>query len=198
MQAQGDRRERKKQAVRQALERAALELFDEHGFAHTTIDQIADRADVSRSTFFRYFGSKEAVLFSGYDENGELFAELILARPPGESPLVAFARAFIDLAQIQAETVNRQEAAQRRRILEREPTLQARSQDLTRGWTVRLAETLARRDGQDEPNREHLLAASVGMAVAERAADEYFDPTKRAEGEEIVRDLFALLKELVI
>ena len=197
MQAPSDRRERKKQAVRQALEKAALELFDEQGFSNTTIDQIADAADVSRSTFFRYFGSKEAVLFSGYDEGGEQFAEFVLARPPEESPLVAFASALIDLARSRAETANRQVAERRRRILERDPTLQARSQEMTRGWTVRIAQTLAQRDGVDEPRREHLLAASVGMAVAERVGDEYLGPAEQVEAEKIIREQFALLKELV-
>lgn len=57
------RRERQRATTRDALATAALELFEERGFAATTIDDIAERADVARRTFFRYFATKEAVLF---------------------------------------------------------------------------------------------------------------------------------------
>ena len=199
VQSKRDLRTRKKQAVRQALESAALKLFDEQGFAATTIDQIADAADVSRSTFFRYFGSKEAVLFSGYDEVGEAFAELILERPSEETPLVAFARAFVELARAQAKDSDREDGERRARIYEADPVLHARSRDVTRRWTERIAVILAQRDGLEQPRREHLLAATVGIAVAERVADEYTDPNSSPRGpDEIVSEMFALLKELVI
>jgi AcrR family transcriptional regulator len=55
-------RARKKERTRQDLLRAAVELFDEKGYEHTTVDDIVDRAEYSRSTFFRYFGSKEEVV----------------------------------------------------------------------------------------------------------------------------------------
>jgi AcrR family transcriptional regulator len=60
----GDRslplRERKKQRTRRALAGAALRLFTEKGYDATTLDEVADQADVSKSTFFRFFPAKEA------------------------------------------------------------------------------------------------------------------------------------------
>jgi AcrR family transcriptional regulator len=59
-------RERKKSQTRRAIRREAFRLFEEQGYANTTIEQIAAAAEVSPRTFYRYFGVKEALLLS-YD-----------------------------------------------------------------------------------------------------------------------------------
>ena len=56
-------RERKKRATRIAIRDAAMRLFDDQGFAGTTMDQIAEAADVSRATVFTYFPTKEEIVF---------------------------------------------------------------------------------------------------------------------------------------
>jgi AcrR family transcriptional regulator len=56
------RRERKKLETRQGLLEAALELFREKGYDEATVEEITERADVAKGTFFNYFASKEALL----------------------------------------------------------------------------------------------------------------------------------------
>ena len=57
-------RERKKALTRLAIRREAFRLFEKQGYENTTIDQIAEAADVSPRTLYRYFGVKEALLLS--------------------------------------------------------------------------------------------------------------------------------------
>lgn len=81
------RRERKKAQTRQALVDAALDLFRERGYAATTIEDITERVDVSPRTFFRYFPSKEAVVFADKDVVGDTLAAALADRPDDEPVL---------------------------------------------------------------------------------------------------------------
>lgn len=78
------RRERKKEETRQRIFRAALELFRQKGFDATTVDDITERADVAKGTFFNYYPRKESVLFDlGFDHITEVerYREQISATP---------------------------------------------------------------------------------------------------------------------
>jgi AcrR family transcriptional regulator len=83
------RRERKKQETRDRLHRAALKLFARQGYPQTRIAEIADAADVSESTFFRYFESKEGVALEGLRRRLQAIVEAVCARPVPESPVEA-------------------------------------------------------------------------------------------------------------
>lgn len=79
-------RQRHADRTRSALVDAALELFAERGFAATTVDQIAARADVAPRTFFRYFATKEAVVYHDAGEVVGRTRDILLARPTLEPP----------------------------------------------------------------------------------------------------------------
>jgi AcrR family transcriptional regulator len=92
-------RERKKLATRLALHQAALQLVAEHGLDHVSVDDIAERADVSPRTFFNYFSSKDdAVLGLDPDASARQVAAF-RARPAAEGPV----RALRVVARAQAE-----------------------------------------------------------------------------------------------
>jgi len=72
-------RARKKARTREALATHALALFGQHGFDSVTINRIAEASGVSRRTFFRYFGSKEAAVFPDYAARIDAFQQLVRA-----------------------------------------------------------------------------------------------------------------------
>lgn len=73
--------------ARERLERAALELFVEQGFAETTVPQITARAGLTTRTFFRHFADKREALFAGEGELPAWVAELMAAAPASLSPM---------------------------------------------------------------------------------------------------------------
>lgn len=85
-------RERKKERTRRTIRTEAFRLFREQGYGETTVEQIAEAAEVSPSTFFRYFPSKEQVVLA--DDLDPLMVRAIAAQPR-ELPLIAAVRAAI-------------------------------------------------------------------------------------------------------
>ena len=85
-------RERKKAKTRAGIRKEAMRLFREHGYGETTVEQIAEAAEVSPSTFFRYFPTKEDVVLQ--DEYDDLIVEAFRAQPPEMTPLQAMRAAI--------------------------------------------------------------------------------------------------------
>jgi AcrR family transcriptional regulator len=88
-------RERKKARTRQSIQEEALRLFREQGYEHTTVEQIADAAEVSPSTFFRYFPTKEDVVL--YDALDPLLIEAFRRQPKGLTALRAMREAMHEI-----------------------------------------------------------------------------------------------------
>ncbi|WP_328469974.1 TetR family transcriptional regulator [Actinoplanes sp. NBC_00393] len=85
-------RERKKAKTRAAIREHAMRMFEEQGYAQTTVDQIAEAAEVSPSTFFRYFPTKEDVVL--VDDVDAVLIEGIRAQPAEVPPVEAILRAM--------------------------------------------------------------------------------------------------------
>jgi AcrR family transcriptional regulator len=99
----GSLRQRHAEQTRDAIVAAAYELFATKGFAETTIDEIAERADIAPRTFFRYFPAKEAVLFHGTEGQVDDAVARLRARPADEAP---FESLLAVLRSIAAELTN--------------------------------------------------------------------------------------------
>lgn len=98
------RRERKKAATRQAIADAALELYLEHGFDRVSVRDVAEKADVSTTTLFAHFPSKESLVF---DREAEVEAALTAAvreRPEGQGVVEALrAHALTSWGQLESD-----------------------------------------------------------------------------------------------
>jgi AcrR family transcriptional regulator len=116
--------------ARERLERAALALFIENGYDATTVAQIADRAGLTKSTFFRHFADKREVLFFGQDMLTQLFSEAIRNAPPSattvgcldaalQSAAVAFTPDRHDLAPQRQAVIAANSELQERQLLKR-------------------------------------------------------------------------------
>ncbi|MGH9055018.1 MAG: TetR/AcrR family transcriptional regulator [Acidimicrobiales bacterium] len=115
------RRERKKQATRQAIHEAALTLAERDGLAAVTVEAITDRADVSPRTFWSYFSSKEDAVLDRDPGRPEALRQALLARPASEGAFTALRRVLEADAAERAEDHER--LMRRMDLARREPRL---------------------------------------------------------------------------
>jgi AcrR family transcriptional regulator len=138
-------RERKKARTRATIQSCALRLFREQGYDATTIEQIIDAADVSETTFFRYFPTKEDVVLD--DSYDPMLIEAFQAQPPEAPPVQALRAAF---AATFAGMTARQQAEQNERItlIFSVPRLRAAMLDQISQAMQLLARAIAERAGR--------------------------------------------------
>lgn len=188
-------RDSKKVRTRAALRAAALRLFRARGFDRTTVDEIAVEAGVSRTTFFRYYPTKEAVVFDRSREIGEVFRRWIAERPSDENPLEAFEGALLALAREARDTDLTRESLEMEELLERNPALRKRQAEHREEQIALVAEALADRDG-GTVDVEHRLAASLGVVVADSVREQWHESRGRADVEALLRQHFAAIRAL--
>ncbi|MFJ9854001.1 TetR/AcrR family transcriptional regulator [Streptomyces sp. NPDC101150] len=166
----GGLRERKKQRTRDALIRAALELFTEQGYEATTIDEIAETVDVSQRTYFRYFANKEEVVFAVQEMVEARFLAELRERPATEAPLTALRSAVMvawdEIGSAIASVVPVELHMRSYQMIESTPALVAahlrRSSDLEE----QIARLIAAREGLDvdaDPRPRVVVAAFSGV-----------------------------------
>lgn len=158
-------RQRKKRVTRLRLMEAALALFEERGYLGATVEDIARAAEVSRRTFFRYFPSKESVLFPEDDRRRALFRR----SAAGRSGLLALRAGIAALAEDYRSS--RVLEARKQVIIEANPELLGRQFTALQLWDEEVARALLGEpdaEGLDAPERDEtrLLSAAITAVFA--------------------------------
>jgi AcrR family transcriptional regulator len=155
-------RERKKEQTRQALVRSALRQFAERGFERVTVEDIAAACDVSPRTFFRYFGSKEDVLFADADAYRAHLIGALRSQSADVALLGALRAAVLEVATDYES--RRDDVLLRHRIVSDTPSLRSRAAERHHCWESAVAAEL-RRSGRGGGMSELTLRLSVGAAT---------------------------------
>ena len=158
-------RERKKAKTRTAIQAAALHLIERQGYHATTVDQIAERAEVSQSTFFRYFPTKEDVVL--HDRYDPLLLADFCAQPTELPPIAALRKTLASVfGKLPAEELARER--QRATLIISIPELRARMLDQLAGTLKPFTEVLAARTARpvDDPAVRALTGAVLGIAIS--------------------------------
>ena len=158
-------RERKKAKTRRSIQEHALRLIAEHGYDGTTVEQIAEAAEVSPSTFFRYFPTKEDVILR--DDYDPILVEALLRQPPELAPIPALRAALREVfGTVYAEA--RDELYRRTRLQMDVPALRARLMQQQLETFQTFAGAMAARTGREptDPDVRAFAGAFMGVAMA--------------------------------
>lgn len=155
--------------MRVEVSKAVQDLILEHGYEETTVDDICAAAQISRSTFFRYFASKDEALFGTFTDAGARLHEALVARPLDEPPWVAMRRALDSL--IEQYEARDERIRQLTHLMVNTPSLAAWHREQHARWQVLLRPEMARRIGADpaddsDPRAQAVIAAALGCVEA--------------------------------
>jgi AcrR family transcriptional regulator len=183
-------RERKKQQTRARIADAALNLFVERGYDETTLDDIADAADVSRRTIFAYYDSKEEILFCGEVDFLARLKQLLDERPDGTTTVDAM-RTFLSTLEPADDA-----AIRRKDLILRTPSLQTKMRARHAELEPMLAESIAKDlDTRPDDIRTMLIAAS--MTAAFTSARDRLSAAEAAGSPVSHQDAMAILDQVL-
>jgi AcrR family transcriptional regulator len=171
------------------LQEAALALFEERGYDETTVAEIAERAGLTKRTFFRQFADKREVLFWGAESIEDLFSAAIHSAPAAAPPLDAVGRgleAFAAHLEEQGEV-----AARRIRIVRASPELWERQLIKFASIAEAVARALRSRGVGAEAA---ILAAETGMTVFRVATARWLDEADDKPFGELIAEALAQLR----
>jgi AcrR family transcriptional regulator len=191
--ADTSRRALKKAEVRDALVGAAERLFAAQGFDATTIDQIAEESGVSRRTFFRYFETKEAIVFPQTHERFEMFKQLLHARLETDAPFTAVRESIFAVARGFMATREREIA--RQRLVESSPTLLAADLGIYQRWENAIAEAAMPPGASAKRRRRARLFAGATMGTVRAVLAQWYRGEARKNLVTLGREAFLALEE---
>ena len=165
------------------LREAALDLYLAHGFDSVTVTEIAERAGLTRRTFFRYFADKREVLFSGSGRIPGAVIEAVQDADENLSPIDAAFQALTVIGTRLGDYADR--AGERRAVIAASPELQERERTKLAAISAALATGLRQRGADEETVT---LLAPVAGAIFATAFERWIDQAGRADFADIFRD----------
>jgi len=188
-------REQQKAATRDQLIRKGIELYLKQGFENTTVDQIVEPLGIAKRTFFRYFKSKEEVVFVFYeDKTAHLVAEL-KNRPKDESPFKAVCEALS--LQLQLYDTDPKSAWALVRLIKENPALVGKGFEKRLAREKALTEALVEREGSNTMNTlKAQLIVGVASVAWMAALDEWYEQGGKTDLREILEKTFSMAGKL--
>jgi AcrR family transcriptional regulator len=181
--------------VRESLIDAALELFARDGFDATHSDRVAERAGVSPRTFFRYFPTKESVVFHRDDGFMRSFATAFVEQPAELGDYDAVHATFVAMAEGFGDLRARIETY--RAAVDSSPVLIGHEQARLAAHARTIADAVATRRGATAPDDDAHTVASVSLALYQRALRRWLDGPRGAELASLLDGEFVRLRALV-
>jgi AcrR family transcriptional regulator len=150
---------------------AAVDLFTEQGYDATTVAQIAERAGVTKSTFFRHFPDKRELLVAGQEVLSQLLAEGIAQAPDGASPLDAVAAGLARASSVMGP-INRELGPRLKAAVAASAELQERDALKSVGLAAAMTSALGARG---VPDAIAHLAAEIGVLAFKRGYSDWIE-----------------------
>jgi AcrR family transcriptional regulator len=179
--------------ARSRLQQAALALYGERGYEQTTVAEIAERAGLTKRTFFRYFTDKREVLFWGSELLEQQMVAAIEAAPASTSAL-GLIGAALDAAAVRFEAV-REFAGPRHRIIASSRELQERELIKAASLAGAMTRVLRARGFSDTAAA---LAALIGTTVMHVAFEQWVGDPSQTPFQQIAADALAQLREIAL
>jgi AcrR family transcriptional regulator len=185
-------RDAHKQRTADLLRQTALRMFLADGYETTTAEAIAENAGASVRTFFRYFATKDEVVFKGQGDWAKLFIESFMGQPATLSRLDAICEALIEAA----EGMDRKSVKAYGKIVDNSHMLRGRAAELLANSISEVASAIARKEGRDEPDAAISLFTQIVFVTYRAAVDDWRDGKFSGQLEGAIREKFELFSSL--
>jgi AcrR family transcriptional regulator len=175
------------------LVRAAIDLFSEQGYDRTTVSEIAERAGLTKTTFFRYFPDKREVLFAGQETLSQLLRDEVTAAPDAATPLDAVTAA-LDAVTAVFTPVQREFGPRLQLVIAANSELREREAIKRASLATAMTEALQKRG---VPPTSATLAAGLGVLALHQGFDRWIDPGNEQSFTDLTRRALRELRAAV-
>lgn len=185
-------RDAHKQRTSILLRQTALRMFLAGGYDTTTAEDIAAKAGVSVRTFFRYFATKDEIVFKGQGAWAKAVAAGYLQQPEGLPRLEAICECFIEAA----EGMDRKSVKAYAKIVENSQMLRGKAAELIAANIAEITGAVAKKHGLHESDAGARLFTEVVVAAYQTAVRDWRDERHAGPLDEAIREKFCLFHTL--